>query len=130
MVAIFPNVCLCRRSLWSNLSGIDLEKLYRVEPLSYAITAYVVASYGPRFFSTVLKKFGQLARRFWQMVYRRPPPPPAPQPTALPKCQPRNHYHLSTINQLFLPNPNSTSFATNENALRTDAAHIYLQHNT
>ena len=74
MVAIFPNVCLCRRSLWSNLSGIDLEKLYRVEPLSYAITAYVVASYGPRFFSTVLKKFGQLARRFWQMVYRRPPP--------------------------------------------------------
>ena len=25
-----------------------------IEPLSYASTAYVVASYGPRFFSTVL----------------------------------------------------------------------------
>ena len=74
MVAIFANVCLCRRSLWSNLAGTDLEKLYRVEPLSYAITAYVVASYGPRFFSTVLKIFGVLARIFCQMVYRPPPP--------------------------------------------------------
>ena len=29
MVSIFPNPCLCRRSLRSNLGGIDLEKLYR-----------------------------------------------------------------------------------------------------
>ena len=29
MVAIFPNVCLWRRSLCSNLAGIDPEKLYR-----------------------------------------------------------------------------------------------------
>ena len=51
VVAIFPNVCLWRRSLCSNLAGIDPEKL---KPLSYASTAYVAASYGPRFFSTVL----------------------------------------------------------------------------
>ena len=37
----------------------------------------------------------------------------------------KNHY-LSTINQLSPPNLNSTSFATNENASRTDAPHIYL----
>ena len=29
MVAIFPNVCLWRRSLCSNLAGIDPDKLYR-----------------------------------------------------------------------------------------------------
>ena len=29
VVAIFPNVCLWRRSLCSNLGGIDSEKLYR-----------------------------------------------------------------------------------------------------
>ena len=29
MVVIFPNLCLWRRSLCSNLGGIDPEKLYR-----------------------------------------------------------------------------------------------------
>ena len=29
MVEIFPNVCLWQRSLFSNLGGIDPEKLYR-----------------------------------------------------------------------------------------------------
>ena len=29
MVSIFPNPCLWRRSLRSNLGSIDLEKLYR-----------------------------------------------------------------------------------------------------
>ena len=58
------------------MAGIDPEKLYRVEPRSYAITAYVVASYGPRFFSTVLKKSGQLARFFG--ANGLPPPPPSP----------------------------------------------------
>ena len=29
MVAIFPKLCLWRRSLCSNLRGIDPEKLYR-----------------------------------------------------------------------------------------------------
>ena len=41
----------------------------------------------------------------------------------------KNRYS-STINQLFPPNPNSTSFATNGNASRADAPHMYLQHNT
>ena len=44
------------------------------------------------------------------------------------KNQPRNHY-LSTINQLCQPNPNLTSFATSENASRTDAPQIYPQTN-
>ena len=35
-----------------NFTGIDPENC--IEPLSYASTAYVVASYGPRFCSTVL----------------------------------------------------------------------------
>ena len=29
VVAVFPNLCLWRRSLYSNLGGIDPEKLYR-----------------------------------------------------------------------------------------------------
>ena len=29
MVSIFPNLCLWRRSLRSNVGGIDPEKLYR-----------------------------------------------------------------------------------------------------
>ena len=29
MVSIFPNLCLWRRSLRSNVGGIDHEKLYR-----------------------------------------------------------------------------------------------------
>ena len=35
-----------------NFTGLDPENC--IEPLSYASTAYVVASYGPRFCSTVL----------------------------------------------------------------------------
>ena len=45
------------------------------------------------------------------------------------KSQPRNHY-LSTISQPCRPNPNLTSFATRENALKTDAPQIHLQNNT
>ena len=52
VVAIFPDVCLWRRILCSNLAGIVLK--YSIEPLSYASMAYVVASYGPHFISTVL----------------------------------------------------------------------------
>ena len=45
-----------------------------IEPLSYASTAYVAASYGSRFFSTVLicKTLGNLQEFFRQMVYRFP----------------------------------------------------------
>ena len=42
-------------SLCLNLAGIDPEKLYRGTFICKdASTVYVVASYGPRFFSTVL----------------------------------------------------------------------------
>ena len=36
VVAIFPNLCLWRRSLCSNLGGIDPEKLYRATLSSHA----------------------------------------------------------------------------------------------
>ena len=36
VVAIFPNVCLWRRSLCSNLAGIDPEKLYRATLTSHS----------------------------------------------------------------------------------------------
>ena len=52
VVAIFPDVYLWRRILCSNLAGIVLK--YSIESLSYASMAYVVASYGPHFISTVL----------------------------------------------------------------------------
>ena len=35
MKAIFPNLCLCRRKLYSNFGGIDLEKLYRAASECY-----------------------------------------------------------------------------------------------
>ena len=54
VVAIFPNVCLWRRSLCSNLENC-------IEPTSYASTAYV----------------GTLARIFW--ANGLPPPPPGKQ---------------------------------------------------
>ena len=66
VVAIFTNVCLWRRSLCSNLAGIDREKLYR---------AIFICQYGlcccicPNFCSTVL---GNLQKFFGQMVYRPP----------------------------------------------------------
>ena len=47
MVSIFPNPCLWRRSLRSNLGGIDLEKLYRAT-LSFMF--YVCLCCGSIFF--------------------------------------------------------------------------------
>ena len=52
VVAIFPNVCLWRRSLCSTWQVLTLKNC--IEALSYASTAYVVASYGARFFSSDL----------------------------------------------------------------------------
>ena len=72
MVAIFPNVCLWRRSYAQNWDVLTLKNCYSIEPPSYASTAYVVASYGPRFLSTVSLKVGQLARIFW--ANSLPPP--------------------------------------------------------
>ena len=45
-----------------------------IEPLSYASTAYVVASYSPLFSSTVLSNLGNLQEFFGQMVYSPPWP--------------------------------------------------------
>ena len=42
MVSIFPNLCLWRRSLRSNLGGIDPEKLYRA-----TLTAVAYPGKGP-----------------------------------------------------------------------------------
>ena len=53
MVAIFPNVCLWRRSYAQNYEVLTLKNCYSIEPPSYPSAAYVVASYDPRFFSTV-----------------------------------------------------------------------------
>ena len=53
MVAIFPNVCLWRRSYSQNWEVLTLKNCHSIEPPSYASTAYVIASYGPRFVSTV-----------------------------------------------------------------------------
>ena len=58
VVAIFPNVCLWRRSYAQNWEVLTLKNCYSIAPPSYASAASVVASYGPRFFSTV--RFGKI----------------------------------------------------------------------
>ena len=71
MVAIFPNVCLWRRSYAQNWEVLTLKNRYSIEPPSYASTAYVVASS----FLLFRKNLGNLREFFGQIVY---PPPPAP----------------------------------------------------
>ena len=61
VVAIFPNVCLWRRSLCSDLVLTLKNRI--VEPPSYARTAYVVAIW-PSFLFDSFVKIGQLARFF------------------------------------------------------------------
>ena len=79
VVAIFPNVCLWRRSYAQNWEVLTLKNCYSIEPPSYASAASVVASYGPRFFSTVC--FGKILWIFlgkwftappWQKISRTP----------------------------------------------------------
>ena len=67
-MAIFPNVCLWRRSLCSNLAGIDPEKLYRA---IFTSTAYVVAS-ALVSVRPICKNLSNLQKIFGQMVYRLP----------------------------------------------------------
>ena len=74
VVSVFPNLCLWRRSLRSNVGGIDPEKLYRAT-LSYA-RAIRVISFNPSFLiliyccnflwvcKTVMLFFGALYARF------------------------------------------------------------------
>ena len=68
VVAIFPNVCLWRRSLCSDLV-LTLKNC--VEPPSYARTAYVVAIW-PSFLFDSFVKIWELARCFWANCL--PPP--------------------------------------------------------
>ena len=65
VVAIFPNVCLWRRNLCSNLENC-------IEPTSYASTAYVVAIWPSFLFRLFCKNLGHLREFFGQMVYCPP----------------------------------------------------------
>ena len=66
MVAIFPNVCLRRHSLCSNLAGFDPEKLYR----GTFISAMLLHRMAPVSFRLFCKNLGNLQEFFGQMVYR------------------------------------------------------------
>ena len=72
MVAIFPNVCLWRRSYAQNWEVLTLKNCYSIEPPSYASTGYVVASIGLVFFLLFRKNLGNLREFFGQIVYRPP----------------------------------------------------------
>ena len=54
VVTIFPNVCLRGNVVYAQTWQV-LTLKNCIEPLSYASTAYVVASYGPRFFDCFVK---------------------------------------------------------------------------
>ena len=76
VVAIFPNVCLWRRNLCSDLA-LTLENC--IEPPSYARTAYVVAIWPSFLFDSFVKIWATceifLGKRFtepWSKVYRTP----------------------------------------------------------
>ena len=69
VVAIFPNVCLWRRSLCSDLV---LTLKNRIEPPSYARTAYVVVIWPSFLFDSFVKIWATCDIFFWQMVYRPP----------------------------------------------------------
>ena len=62
LLPIFPNICLWRRSLCSNLAVIDPEIVHRaIFTCQYGLCCCI----SPRFCSTVLLKFGQIAKIFW-----------------------------------------------------------------
>ena len=69
MVAIFPNHCLWRRSLCSNLAGIDSEKLYRATFICEYGLFCCMALVSFRLFC---KDLGKLQEFFGQMDYRPP----------------------------------------------------------
>ena len=65
VVVIFPNVCLWRHSLCSNLGGVDPEKLYQATLMcQYALCCCIV---WPSFLFVdyCFVKLGQLALIFW-----------------------------------------------------------------
>ena len=69
----FPNACLWRRSLCSNLAGIDSEKLYRATFICQYGLFCCMALVSFRLFC---KNLGNLRESFGQMDYRSPPPAP------------------------------------------------------
>ena len=69
VVAIFPNVCLWRRSLCSDLV---LTLKNRIEPPSYARTAYVVAIW-PSFLFDSFVKFWATCEAFLGKWFTTPP---------------------------------------------------------
>ena len=71
----FPNACLWRRSLCSNLAGIDSEKLYRATFICQYGLFCCMALVSFRLFC---KNLGNLRESFGQMDYRSPPPRPWP----------------------------------------------------
>ena len=71
VVAIFPNVCLWRRSLCSDLV---LTLKTRIEPPSYARTALCCCNMALISFRLFRKHLGNLRVFFGQMVYRPPWP--------------------------------------------------------
>ena len=75
LVAIFPIVCLWRRSYVQNWELLTLKNCYSIEQPLYARTAYVAASYDPRFFSTVrfIKIWATCENFSGQMPVYRPP---------------------------------------------------------
>ena len=65
----FPNACLWRRSLCSNLAGIDSEKLYRATFICQYGLFCCMALVSFRLFC---KNLGNLQQFFGQMDYRPP----------------------------------------------------------
>ena len=65
----FPNACLWRRSLCSNLAGIDSEKLYRATFICQYGLFCCMALVSFRLFR---KNLGNLQEFFGQMDYRSP----------------------------------------------------------
>ena len=70
VVAIFPNVCLWRRSLCSNLVLTGSKLTACIEPPSYASTAFVVVIWPSFLFDSFVEIWATCESFFGQMVYR------------------------------------------------------------
>ena len=71
VVAIFPNACLWRHSLYSNL--VLTLKTNCIKPSSYASTTYVVIIRPSSLSDSFVKICATCEIFFWQKVYRPPP---------------------------------------------------------
>ena len=69
----FPNACLWRRSLCSNLAGIDSEKLYRATFIcQYGLCCCIV---WPSFLFDCFVKIWATCKNFLGKWFTAPPPP-------------------------------------------------------